>query len=177
MLQTTIVVIKQITFVIDRTMLIYYLEESQLLVELWVHWEEVLSWIVWIPQSLMLLRYRFSFNLRCIIFLDNWPVICFLILIKTNYTLQLLSTATFFGGIFCFSAFCFSNLYFFMFFFLIGEILVFATQVIFMLRMWIVIYYTYYRWGDSFDLFTCKWVDLCYVLSLTGQMGKQIKQL
>lgn len=55
-----------------------------------------------------------------------------IILDRMNSTIpnafKLLSTATFFGGIFCFSAFCFSNLYFFMFFFLIGEILVFATQ-------------------------------------------------
>ncbi|KAI7730409.1 hypothetical protein M8C21_025354 [Ambrosia artemisiifolia] len=41
---------------------------------------------------------------------------------------KLLSTATFFGAIFCFSAFCFKNLYAFIVFFLIGEILVFATQ-------------------------------------------------
>lgn len=48
---------------------------------------------------------------------------------ETCYHLQLLSTATFFGAIFCFSAFCFKNLYAFIVFFLIGEILVFATQV------------------------------------------------
>ncbi|XP_071697032.1 probable sphingolipid transporter spinster homolog 2 [Rutidosis leptorrhynchoides] len=41
---------------------------------------------------------------------------------------KLLSTTTFFGAIFCFSAFCFKNLYAFIVFFLIGEILVFATQ-------------------------------------------------
>ncbi|KAK9049774.1 hypothetical protein SSX86_031257, partial [Deinandra increscens subsp. villosa] len=41
---------------------------------------------------------------------------------------KLLSTATFFGAIFCFSAFCFKNLYAFIVFFLIGEILIFATQ-------------------------------------------------
>ncbi|PWA35646.1 major facilitator superfamily protein [Artemisia annua] len=41
---------------------------------------------------------------------------------------KLLSTATFFGAVFCFSAFCFKNLYAFIVFFLIGEILVFATQ-------------------------------------------------
>ncbi|KAI3809917.1 hypothetical protein L1987_19520 [Smallanthus sonchifolius] len=41
---------------------------------------------------------------------------------------KLLSTAAFFGAIFCFSAFCFKNLYAFIVFFLIGEILVFATQ-------------------------------------------------
>nr|XP_043620565.1 probable sphingolipid transporter spinster homolog 2 isoform X2 [Erigeron canadensis] len=41
---------------------------------------------------------------------------------------KLLSTATFFGAIFCFSAFCFKNLYAFIVFFLIGEIFVFATQ-------------------------------------------------
>ncbi|KAL7591210.1 hypothetical protein Lser_V15G34329 [Lactuca serriola] len=41
---------------------------------------------------------------------------------------KLLSTATFFGAIFCFSAFCFKNLYAFIVLFLIGEILVFATQ-------------------------------------------------
>ncbi|XP_071736932.1 probable sphingolipid transporter spinster homolog 2 [Rutidosis leptorrhynchoides] len=41
---------------------------------------------------------------------------------------KLLSTATFLGAVFCFSAFCFSNLYVYMVLFLIGEILVFATQ-------------------------------------------------
>ncbi|XP_071729915.1 probable sphingolipid transporter spinster homolog 2 [Rutidosis leptorrhynchoides] len=41
---------------------------------------------------------------------------------------KLLSTTTFLGAVFCFSAFCFSNLYIFMVLFLIGEILVFATQ-------------------------------------------------
>nr|GEY44198.1 probable sphingolipid transporter spinster homolog 2 [Tanacetum cinerariifolium] len=41
---------------------------------------------------------------------------------------QLLSTATFFGAVFCFSAFCFKNMYVFIVLFLTGEILVFATQ-------------------------------------------------
>ncbi|CAI9304227.1 unnamed protein product [Lactuca saligna] len=41
---------------------------------------------------------------------------------------KLLSTVTFFGAIFCFSAFCFKNMYVFMVFFLIGEMLIFATQ-------------------------------------------------
>ncbi|XP_023733187.1 probable sphingolipid transporter spinster homolog 2 isoform X2 [Lactuca sativa] len=41
---------------------------------------------------------------------------------------KLLSIATFFGAVFCFSAFCFSSLYVFLVLFLIGEILVFATQ-------------------------------------------------
>ncbi|KAK1439990.1 hypothetical protein QVD17_05815 [Tagetes erecta] len=41
---------------------------------------------------------------------------------------KLLSTATFFGAIFCFSAFCFKNMYAFIVFFLIGEVLIFATQ-------------------------------------------------
>ncbi|KAF8406150.1 hypothetical protein HHK36_008230 [Tetracentron sinense] len=41
---------------------------------------------------------------------------------------KLLSGATFLGAIFCFSAFCFRNLYGFIVFFSIGEILVFATQ-------------------------------------------------
>ncbi|XP_071727030.1 probable sphingolipid transporter spinster homolog 2 [Rutidosis leptorrhynchoides] len=41
---------------------------------------------------------------------------------------KLLSTTTFFGAIFCFSAFCFKSMYVFVVFFLIGEILVFATQ-------------------------------------------------
>ncbi|XP_076955246.1 putative sphingolipid transporter spinster homolog 2 [Bidens hawaiensis] len=41
---------------------------------------------------------------------------------------KLLSTATFFGAVFCFIAFCFKNMYLFVVFFLIGEILVFATQ-------------------------------------------------
>ncbi|KAL4581055.1 hypothetical protein LXL04_017263 [Taraxacum kok-saghyz] len=54
------------------------------------------------------------------------------VLDKLNSTIpnafKLLSTATFFGAIFCFSAFCFKNMYAFMVFFLIGEILVFATQ-------------------------------------------------
>lgn len=55
-----------------------------------------------------------------------------IILDRMNSTIpnafKLLSTATFVGGVFCFSAFCFSNLYVYMVFFLIGEILVFATQ-------------------------------------------------
>ncbi|XP_078166594.1 major facilitator superfamily protein isoform X1 [Carex rostrata] len=41
---------------------------------------------------------------------------------------KLLSGATFFGAIFCFSAFCFKSLYGFIPFFSIGELLVFATQ-------------------------------------------------
>lgn len=45
------------------------------------------------------------------------------------YFLQLLSIATFFGGIFCFAAFCFKSLYVFIALFAIGELLVFATQV------------------------------------------------
>ncbi|XP_023746534.1 probable sphingolipid transporter spinster homolog 2 [Lactuca sativa] len=42
--------------------------------------------------------------------------------------LTLLSIATFFGAVFCFSAFCFSSLYVFLVLFLIGEIFVFANQ-------------------------------------------------
>jgi MFS family permease len=41
---------------------------------------------------------------------------------------KLLSVATFFGAIFCFSAFCFKSLYVFLALFSIGELLVFATQ-------------------------------------------------
>jgi len=41
---------------------------------------------------------------------------------------KLLSTATFLGAIFCFSAFCFKSLYVFLALFAIGELLVFATQ-------------------------------------------------
>ncbi|MFS7920709.1 putative organic anion transporter polypeptide, major facilitator superfamily [Helianthus anomalus] len=41
---------------------------------------------------------------------------------------KLLSVATFFGAVFCFAAFCFKDMYMFIVFFLIGEILVFATQ-------------------------------------------------
>ncbi|KAI7739573.1 hypothetical protein M8C21_016150, partial [Ambrosia artemisiifolia] len=41
---------------------------------------------------------------------------------------KLLSTATFFGAVFCFAAFCFKDMNLFIVFFLIGEILVFATQ-------------------------------------------------
>nr|XP_043628327.1 probable sphingolipid transporter spinster homolog 2 [Erigeron canadensis] len=55
-----------------------------------------------------------------------------IILDRMNSTIpnafKLLSATTFFGAIFCFSAFCFSNLYVYMALFLIGEILVFATQ-------------------------------------------------
>ncbi|KVI01861.1 probable sphingolipid transporter spinster homolog 2 isoform X1 [Cynara cardunculus var. scolymus] len=55
-----------------------------------------------------------------------------IILDRMNSTIpnafKLLSTATFFGAVFCFSAFCFKNLYVYIVFFLIGEILVFATQ-------------------------------------------------
>ncbi|KAJ9561228.1 hypothetical protein OSB04_006388 [Centaurea solstitialis] len=55
-----------------------------------------------------------------------------IILDRMNSTIpnafKLLSTATFLGAIFCFSAFCFKNLYAFIVLFLIGEILVFATQ-------------------------------------------------
>nr|XP_043628072.1 probable sphingolipid transporter spinster homolog 2 [Erigeron canadensis] len=41
---------------------------------------------------------------------------------------KLLSTSTFFGAVFCFSAFCFKSMHVFVVLFLIGEILVFATQ-------------------------------------------------
>ncbi|KAJ6905678.1 hypothetical protein NC652_023443 [Populus alba x Populus x berolinensis] len=41
---------------------------------------------------------------------------------------KLLSAVTFVGAIFCFSAFCFKNMYAFLAFFAIGELLVFATQ-------------------------------------------------
>ncbi|XAR52985.1 hypothetical protein NMG60_11021344 [Bertholletia excelsa] len=41
---------------------------------------------------------------------------------------KLLSTATFMGAVFCFSAFCFKSLYVFLVLFSIGELLVFATQ-------------------------------------------------
>ncbi|KAI3702282.1 hypothetical protein L6452_28015 [Arctium lappa] len=41
---------------------------------------------------------------------------------------KLLSTATFLGAVFCFSAFCFKDMNVFVVLFLIGEILVFATQ-------------------------------------------------
>ncbi|GFY89468.1 major facilitator superfamily protein [Actinidia rufa] len=43
---------------------------------------------------------------------------------------KLLSAATFLGAAFCFSAFCFKSLYVFLALFSIGELLVFATQVI-----------------------------------------------
>ncbi|XP_065872724.1 probable sphingolipid transporter spinster homolog 2 [Euphorbia lathyris] len=41
---------------------------------------------------------------------------------------KLISTATFFGAIFCFGAFCSKNMYIFLGLFAIGELLVFATQ-------------------------------------------------
>ncbi|GMH03056.1 hypothetical protein Nepgr_004895 [Nepenthes gracilis] len=41
---------------------------------------------------------------------------------------KLLSVATFFGAIFCFSAFCFKSMTAFLIFFSVGELLVFATQ-------------------------------------------------
>ncbi|CAM8921946.1 unnamed protein product [Rhodiola kirilowii] len=41
---------------------------------------------------------------------------------------KLLATATFFGAIFCFTAFCMKNLYAFIVLFAVGELLVFATQ-------------------------------------------------
>ncbi|XP_047314554.1 probable sphingolipid transporter spinster homolog 2 [Impatiens glandulifera] len=41
---------------------------------------------------------------------------------------KLLSTATFFGAVFCFSAFCFKNMYVFLVLFSIGEMLVFSIQ-------------------------------------------------
>ncbi|XP_041011632.1 probable sphingolipid transporter spinster homolog 2 [Juglans microcarpa x Juglans regia] len=41
---------------------------------------------------------------------------------------KLLSVTTFFGAIFCFSAFCFKSMYAFLAFFAVGELLVFATQ-------------------------------------------------
>lgn len=43
--------------------------------------------------------------------------------------LQLLSGATFLGAVCCFGAFCFKSLYGFIALFMVGEILVFATQV------------------------------------------------
>lgn len=48
--------------------------------------------------------------------------------------LQLLSMATFLGAIFCFVAFCSKNMYGFLVLFAIGELLVFATQVIFFIN-------------------------------------------
>ncbi|KAJ9551998.1 hypothetical protein OSB04_016043 [Centaurea solstitialis] len=55
-----------------------------------------------------------------------------IILDRMNSTIpnafKLLSTATFFGAVFCFSAFCFKSLYVYIVLFLIGEILIFATQ-------------------------------------------------
>lgn len=54
------------------------------------------------------------------------------------YVLQLLSVATFFGAIFCFAAFCFKSLYAFIALFAIGELLVFATQVIFFLNHFVL---------------------------------------
>lgn len=47
--------------------------------------------------------------------------------------LQLLSVATFLGAIFCFSAFCFKSMYPFLAFFAVGELLVFATQVLYLI--------------------------------------------
>ncbi|XP_062177612.1 probable sphingolipid transporter spinster homolog 2 isoform X2 [Alnus glutinosa] len=41
---------------------------------------------------------------------------------------KLLSVATFFGAVFCFSAFCFKSMYVFLALFSVGELLVFATQ-------------------------------------------------
>ncbi|PPD69485.1 hypothetical protein GOBAR_DD33628 [Gossypium barbadense] len=41
---------------------------------------------------------------------------------------KLLSVTTFFGAIFCFTAFCFQNMYAFLAFFSVGELLVFAIQ-------------------------------------------------
>jgi MFS transporter, Spinster family, sphingosine-1-phosphate transporter len=46
------------------------------------------------------------------------------------FSLQLLSGATFVGAIFCFGAFCFKSLYGFIPSFAVGELSVFATQVI-----------------------------------------------
>ena len=43
---------------------------------------------------------------------------------------QLLSVTTFIGAGFCFGAFCFKSMYAFLAFFAIGELLIFATQVI-----------------------------------------------
>lgn len=45
-------------------------------------------------------------------------------------SLQLLSAVTFAGAIFCFSAFCFKSMYPFLALFAIGELFVFATQVL-----------------------------------------------
>ncbi|KAM7252440.1 hypothetical protein ACFE04_024323 [Oxalis oulophora] len=42
---------------------------------------------------------------------------------------KILGTATFFGAIFCFSSFCFKSLYVFIVLFSVGELLIFATQV------------------------------------------------
>ncbi|KAL9231933.1 hypothetical protein vseg_007091 [Gypsophila vaccaria] len=41
---------------------------------------------------------------------------------------KLLSASTFFGAVFCFSAFCFKREIFFLIFFAVGELLIFATQ-------------------------------------------------
>ncbi|CAM8907847.1 hypothetical protein QQ045_009873 [Rhodiola kirilowii] len=45
-----------------------------------------------------------------------------------NNAFKLLAGATFFGAIFCFTAFCMKNLYAFIVLFAVGELLVFATQ-------------------------------------------------
>lgn len=50
---------------------------------------------------------------------------------------QLLSGATILGAIFCFSAFCVRSLYFFVVLFSMGELLVFATQVILNSTIWV----------------------------------------
>lgn len=61
----------------------------------------------------------------------------FLPLMMSVYSVQLLSVATFFGAIFCFAAFCFKSLYAFIALFAIGELLVFATQVIYLIMLFV----------------------------------------
>ncbi|XP_076951351.1 putative sphingolipid transporter spinster homolog 2 [Bidens hawaiensis] len=68
-----------------------------------------------------------AFKVDVLSLLCDTIFLCF-ILTKIIHSLQLLSTATYFGAVLCFSAFCFSNVYVYLVLFLTGEILVFATQ-------------------------------------------------
>lgn len=76
------------------------------------------------------------------------------LLLMMSLLLQLLSIATFFGAIFCFVAFCFKSLYVYIALFAIGELLVFAVQVIF-----------YFFWGQNYWYYT---IICCFAVAASS---------
>lgn len=93
----------------------------------------------WKPDVLACLN-KFSISWLTVIFavtleIYNLGLVFHFVKLTTCYytplhLLQLLSGATFLGAIFCFTAFCIKSLYGFIALFAVGELFVFATQVI-----------------------------------------------